>query len=439
MVLPDVLQESLDNLPPEPGVYRLKDHQQRILYVGKSKNLRDRVRTYFHSPSDRKSAHLRARTKALDFLVLESDQQAQEVEWDLIRSHGPDYNTIFLDYWNRPYIKLTVNEPYPRIALTQRRDDPDAEYYGPYKNTRRLRETLVALRDTFPIRDCDLSIPEGGDAQRYESCMEYELGRCSAPCVGRESVQTYRDRLQPIRSFLEGNYSRVLALLEDRMKDSSEKRHYEAAAIYRDRLEAVRNMVNYQPFLRETLRCDVWGRHQSTLVFLRIREHRVVDFGVYENVDSIPQRINRYYDHNPNPGHDILLDQSIKSGAVATGRRPEGDEECRLVETAQRTADARQSISLNPENPVDVVDRVTLTDGTVSIRRELTESSHIRKKTVRDSYSGLNHTLMTMYRDDFESGRILPTEVRLEADHQINAADAPMFSDSDFWFPLLHK
>lgn len=446
MDAPPRVQLTLDNLPREPGVYRLKSHTGEVLYVGKSKNLRDRVRTYFQgTPPDRKVAHLRARTKEIDFLVLASDRQAQEVEWDLIRHHGPPYNTLYLDYWNHPYIKLTVREPYPRIELTQKRDDPDAEYYGPYKNTQRLRDTLVALRETLPLRDCELEIPPGGDAEQFETCMEYELDRCTAPCVGYESVESYRERLEPVRSFLDGNYSKVDELLESRMKQEARNHNYEAAALYRDRREAVQNMINYEPFLRETLRRDIWACHGQHIVYLGVREHRLKKFRVQEGQGRDPRGyIRSYYQKRDGPAPDIVLHESLElisgdRGFDGTVRRAKTDEESRLARTARRTARHHEEVARSRAgtDPKPVVDRVTVRNQRLVVERSFPEDTErTRRKAVRRPENGLRDTVLPMYRNDLDSGRILPSELRVQTPNNLRLSVRDLWTDCPFWFPI---
>lgn len=444
MVLPASLETTLDNLPEQPGVYRLKDLQGEVIYIGKSKNLRERVRTYFQaSPRDRKVAHLRAKTKSIDFVVLDTDWQAQEVEWDLIRSHGPEYNTLFLDYWNRPYIKLTVDDPYPRIELTQEKDDTEAEYFGPYKNTRRLRDCLIALRETFPVRDCDLDIPNGGNREKFESCIESDLGRCTAPCIGNEDSEQYRDRLGPIRAFLEGDYNRVIETLRSQMNTAAESLNFEAASIHRDRLEAVRNMVNYEPFLRETLRCDVWGQYKNCYVKLIVREHRVVDFQVIhgDSSDAGNTKIGMYDDRD-------FAENIICGGPIPNFFSPEqevcspaNEEEKRLLATADRTAEKHYEIERKRTKGSVITDQITVDKNKAVIERCTTERNKGNENrndlSINDPDFVFQRKIIPKYKRDMESGRVLPSRIKLRTQKGITFSGKSIFEGCDFWFPIL--
>lgn len=438
MELPVSLKNTLEDLPEQPGVYRLRDHRGEILYVGKSRNLRDRVRTYFRpSPSDRKSCHLRALTKSVDYLVFETDHQAQEAEWDLIRSYRPEYNTLFLDYWNRPYIRLTVGDPYPRIELTQTREADDAEYYGPYKSTRRLRTMLFALRETVPVRDCRLEISPGGDPEDHERCIEADLGRCTAPCVGEESVSNYRDRLEAVRTFLRGDYNRVVEELESKMKQASECHNYEAASIYRDRLEAVKNLVHYEPFIRETLDLDVWGRGDDCLVVLEIREHRLKKFRCYRGIRNPRDCVRAYYEGRPNvvdllTGEDVPVPESLGVSTVSSTN----EEQKSLLDAAERTARWQASVSGSFGEGHGVTDRVTVSGDSVNIVRDLNGDRNERSFSIDSSRDVLKSELIPVYQNDLENGRVLPDQVVLRLRARVNLDAAGLFRNTRFWFPV---
>lgn len=437
MVLPSSLKQTLDNLPEQPGVYRLRDLRGKILYVGKSRSLRDRVRTYFHhSPRNRKTRHLRALTKSIDYLVFETDHQAQEAEWDLIRAHRPEYNTLFLDYWNRPYVRLTVDDPYPRIELTQTREDDGAEYYGPYRSTRRLRTMLFALRETYPIRDCGLNISAGGDPSEHERCVEAHLGRCTAPCVGEESVGDYRDRLNRVRDFLRGDYGVVLDELESKMDQAASAHNYEAASIYRDRLQAVRNLVHYEPFIRETLDLDVWGRHADCLVKLTIREHRLKDFRVFDDVSHQRECLEDYY-RGGGVSVDVLAGDGVSAHDLSQlNVLGEFNEEHQsLLDAAERTARLR---AREPE-PIGgtVTDRVRVRSDSIRLRRQIDSESQERTVAITDPRSVLKSTVIPIYRADLDSGRILPEQVFVNLEKSLTLDDDGLFRETQFWFPII--
>ncbi|MFB6346595.1 MAG: UvrB/UvrC motif-containing protein [bacterium] len=436
MVLPASLQWTLDNLPEDPGVYRLRDLRGEVLYIGKSCNLRDRVRTYFHSsPPDRKTSHLRALTKSVDYLVLNTDHQAQEVEWDLIRSYRPEYNTLFLDYWNRPYVRITVEDPYPKIELTQTKKNDGAEYYGPYKSTRRLRMMLTALRETFPVRDCQLEIPPGGAPDELDRCMEADLSRCTAPCVGNEDVTAYRERLEDVRRFLGGNYQTVINKLTDKMDEASRRHNYEAASIYRDRLEAVKNLVHYEPFIRETLDLDVWDRYGNCVVMLSVREHRLKRFEVFHGKSFRRFFHNRYADAEPTV--DVVTGETFvePDDYREYCRSPETGEEESLLDAAGRTARSHAGEETIGSS-AGVVDELTVDNTSVRFRRTINGRSEKREISVRNPTDVLKSTVIPTYQNDMEKGRLLPDCVLLRLEEEIKPNEENLFRDTRFWFPI---
>lgn len=432
MVLPETIRSTLDSLPNKPGVYCLKDLQGEILYIGKSKNLNDRVQTYFRpTPGDRKTAHLRALTKSIDYLVLNTDHQAQEVEWDLIKQHRPAYNTVYLDYWNHPYLKLTTDEAYPRIAFTNKTNDDNAEYFGPFKSTRRLRMMMTALQEVYPIRTCDLSIPPGGDSDQFEACYEYQLGRCSAPCIGKESVEDYRSRLEDIREFLNGNYETVLESLDHKMQSASANHNYESASIYRDRLDAVENLVSYEPFIRQTMQADVWGSTGSTTVHLEVREHRVKDFNVHPF--SLRRAQTKYYCNHYRPKR-VVHRRNYEEIAEGIGNEEQNELE-KLIESADWTAEYHDERS--DDETLGITDYVEIDKNQLTVRRTANDSKQETRFTVSTDGSVLRDEVMPRYQKDVEQGRCLPNRVVVSADSSDDLVNENLFADRDFWFPIL--
>ncbi|MFB6347832.1 MAG: GIY-YIG nuclease family protein, partial [bacterium] len=279
---PENIQESLDNLPEESGVYMFKGAGGEILYVGKAKDLNDRVRSYFHdSVTDPKTQKLASLVQDIETIVVETEQQALEVEYDLIKEHRPRFNISYRDNKRYPYIKVTMDEPYPRV-LTSRQKKPDgSRYFGPYTNVGSMRKTLSTIRDIFPFRSCNDDIPPGGDDEKYSVCLDYHIKQCEGPCEGLQSTDDYRAMIDDLCRFLEGNYEPVRDRLKEKMNQHAENHEYEAAAIYRDRLEALEETVDYQPFVESTESADVVGVGEAekvtTIVLLSIREHRVIN------------------------------------------------------------------------------------------------------------------------------------------------------------------
>lgn len=363
MEVPDRIEETLDSLPAEPGVYMMKGSAGEILYVGKAKRLSDRVPSYFRdsSYSRPKTKKLASLTESIETIVVPTEQQALEVEYDLIKEHRPRFNVAFRDNKRFPYIKVTMNEPYPRVLTTRQKKPDGARYFGPYTNVGSMRKTLETIRDIFPYRSCNDDIPPGGDAERFSICMDYHINHCKGPCEGKQSVEDYGEMIEDLCSFLNGKYEPVRDRLKKKMQEHSENHEYEAAAIYRDRLEALEETVEYQPFIESTREADIVGVGEAekitTVVLFSVREHHLInrrEFPVratgLSRGEAIQDFMMTYYPSRSRIPGTILIEEEIpdresienllaeQSGSSLTVSIPEQGEKRRLIESAKRTA-----------------------------------------------------------------------------------------------------
>lgn len=363
MELSDSLKETLEHLPDRPGVYLMKGSAGEILYVGKAKRLRDRVRSYFRESVEHpRTRRLASLTESVETIVVDTEKQALEVEYDLIKEHRPRFNIAFRDNKRFPYIKVTTNEPYPRVLTTRQKKPDGARYFGPYTNVGSMRKTLETVRDIFPYRSCNDDFPPGGDAEEYSICMDYHLKQCEGPCEGLQSREDYRAMIEDLCQFLSGDYKPVRERLETKMQQHAEDHEYEAAAIYRDRLEALEETVDYQPFVESTREADVLGLGEAervtTVVLLVIREHRVInrrEFPIRARGLTRPEALKdfllTYYPSRTRvpdrilvgetPSDDESIEEHLADHADHSVRIevPERGEKRRLVKSARRTAD----------------------------------------------------------------------------------------------------
>jgi len=237
----DDLQRKLDLLPAKPGVYFFKDAGGKVLYVGKAKSLRQRVRSYFLESRgpDPKTELLVRRIADLDYLVLDSEMEALVAENNLIKEYSPRYNIRLKDDKSYPYLRVTLEEELPRIFPTRRREGEGSLYLGPYTDVGALRQTLRVLKTLFPVRDCP------GDV-RFRSlereCLYYHIDRCKAPCTGRQSVEEYRADVERIVLFMKGRGDDLAGALEKEMARHSEALRFEDAARVRDQIEALERL-----------------------------------------------------------------------------------------------------------------------------------------------------------------------------------------------------
>ena len=236
------LQHKLDVLPTNPGVYLMRNEAGEIIYVGKAKNLRNRVRSYFHKGSDHsaKVQVMVSHIADLDYIITDSEVEALILENNLIKEHAPRYNVRLKDDKTYPYLKVTVQETFPRVLLVRRRLDDGARYFGPYTDVTAVKRTLNFLRRLFPIRSCRKNIEEGSQDR---PCLNYHIGRCLGPCAGLVSKEEYGKMIDEVILFLEGRIDRLLPALREKMFAASERLEFEKAARIRNQIQSLESLV----------------------------------------------------------------------------------------------------------------------------------------------------------------------------------------------------
>src|SRR5687768_13803587 len=239
------VEEQLSHLPAKPGVYLFRDERGELLYVGKAKSLRPRVRSYFQRSGDTRAtiAQLPERVHDVEVIVTRNEVEALHLEQNLVKRHRPPFNVKLRDDKSFPYIAVTVGDDYPRVMFTRERHRRGVVYFGPYANAKKVRETLDVLNRVFPYRPC-----EGPQPGRHSGipCLDYHIDRCLAPCVGYVTQEDYREIIERVVEFLSGETRPILRELEDKMHDASERQDFEAAARYRNRLYSVRHLAERQ-------------------------------------------------------------------------------------------------------------------------------------------------------------------------------------------------
>ena len=231
-----IIFKKLSNVPSKPGVYIFKNAREQVLYAGKAKNLKNRLRSYFQDLSrlDPRKAAMMKDVKDLTYVVTANELEALVLEANLIKQYKPRFNVILRDDKNYPYIKLTANEEWPRLEVVRRIKKDGALYFGPYVPASSMWETLAFIRRNFQIRDCRFSLEK-----HMRPCIQYEMGRCLAPCAGLISRQEYLKLVNEIKLFLSGKKKHLIGGLEKKMLKLSEEMRYEEAARIRDRVKAL--------------------------------------------------------------------------------------------------------------------------------------------------------------------------------------------------------
>jgi excinuclease ABC subunit C len=274
------LEEKLKNLPASPGVYLHKDEAGKIIYVGKAKNLRNRVRSYFHSPAghDRKTRELVKRIFDLEFIVTDSEVEALVLESNLIKQYKPRYNVLLKDDKQYPHLKLTIGEPFPRVMITRRIQRDGALYFGPFLPASLARRTIDLINRTFQLRTCDIEI----DGKLPRPCLEYHIKRCLGPCVrGLCTPEEYQEAVRDVKMFLEGKNKELADDYEQRMLRASDEMRFELAAKYRDLRKTVLAVSEQQKMAVTADRdVDIFGFHREgprlALQLFTMREGKVV-------------------------------------------------------------------------------------------------------------------------------------------------------------------
>jgi len=246
---PHSLDEQRKQLPDSPGVYMFKDADGGVLYVGKATSIRKRVTSHFSGPH-RGGFDFIGRVGSIDFLVTETEAEALLAEQQFIKRHRPKFNIRLRDDKSYPYIGVSLDEEFPRVYFTRERHRSGRVYFGPFSSARRVRETLDLLGKLFQYRTCEG--PEPGRRSGVP-CLDYYIKRCQAPCVGYIDREEYRRNIEAIVDFLSGRYRDVERDLERKMTEASDAEEFERAATYRDRLEAVRSLMQRRSVAGESL------------------------------------------------------------------------------------------------------------------------------------------------------------------------------------------
>ena len=244
----ETLELKIAMLPESPGCYLMKDEAGTIIYVGKAVNLKNRVRSYFrdteHTP---KVAAMVSHIADFDVLLCESNLEALCLECNLIKEHKPYYNIMLKDDKHYPYLRLDLREPFPRLTLARRMQNDGAKYFGPYIGATAVKQIIDAVRDVFPLRTCRMALPP---SKPIRPCINYDIGKCLAPCAGKCTEAEYWDMMDGVLSFLNGDYGLVIDKLTRQMNAAAEKMEYEKAAVLRDKIRDVQGLMERQIAIR---------------------------------------------------------------------------------------------------------------------------------------------------------------------------------------------
>ncbi|NLU51881.1 MAG: excinuclease ABC subunit UvrC [Clostridiaceae bacterium] len=313
------IKEVLNNLPESPGVYIMKDEDGVVIYVGKAKILKNRVRSYFQHRDDRdeKTAMLVSNVKSLEYIVTHTEEEALILENTLIKRHMPKYNILLKDDKTYPYIRITTQEDFPLVEITRKIKKDGAKYFGSFVKMSAVRDSVELLRRLFPIRTCKRPISPD---KKQKPCLYYHIGMCSAPCVGNISKEEYNELVKNAIAFLEGKHEDVLKKLQAEMEKLSEELQFERAAVIRDRIRSINEIYKKQAVASTkfderdvvAIYADSW--HYAASV-LSIREGNLIGKRSYvlEGMGASPPGevigsfLLQYYEANPEIPREVAL------------------------------------------------------------------------------------------------------------------------------------
>ncbi len=265
----DRLRKKAQSLPQKAGIYFFKTQTGEVIYIGKARSLRNRVKSYFQQTSDAKIKKILSETWDVDFILTDSTKEAAFLENNFIRQHQPKYNLRLKDDKSFPYLKMTLREGFPALTLTRRVEEDGAKYYGPYSPAHRARQTSHLITKYFGVRTCQEAVP----GKRKRPCLDYDLKLCSAPCVSYISEQDYRESVENARLFLEGKTEKLLSALKKKMRAAATRQEFEQAAHWRDLIHTIEE-IKQRPKL-------ISVRKEDIDIFGFIRENEYVAVYVF--------------------------------------------------------------------------------------------------------------------------------------------------------------
>ncbi len=368
------LLDKVDRFPTTPGVYIMKDASCRIIYIGKAVNLRSRVKSYFGASTDNRVFYkfLVPRIADVDCIVTESEAEALILENNLIKKHRPVYNIRLKDDKTYVSIKVTTAEEWPRVLVVRRYKRDGNLYFGPYGSASSVREMLRVIKTVFPLRTCSNAFFKG----RSRACIEYEIGRCTGPCVGLVSKEKYLEDVNEVVLFLKGRNKELLRILDAKMKGAAENRQYELAARYRDQIRSIERVF-------ETQKAEDWGlgdidvfatareAERVVIVEVLVREGRIVSSAAHtfktslEAEEIMASFLAQYYLVERYIPQEILCDTDFperemlagwlrdKRGVKVEIHVPERGDKARLVDLARKNAINSFSIERTREEQID--------------------------------------------------------------------------------------
>lgn len=360
----EYIETILKNLPLKPGVYLMKNATGKIIYVGKAKRLRLRVRSYFTSRADNnpKTLRMRAEVDHIDFIIAENELKALILEETLIKQHKPRYNIALKDDKRYPYIKITWQDAFPRVETTRRIDNDGARYFGPYSAMWAVQNTLRVLRKAFPYLTCDRVIT----GQDERACLFYDIKLCNAPCIGAVNREEYREMIQELMDVLSGKSEGVEKRLKAKMALAAENLNFEQAAAIRDQLKAIDFITNkHKAVGRNMTDHDVIALaredRDATVQIMFIRNGKLIgsDSRSLDNTEDetdetiLEQFITQFYADSDNIPNELILPNEVEEARILERWLSDKRNTSKVTINVPQRGDKRKLVELAQENAIE--------------------------------------------------------------------------------------
>lgn len=357
------IAEELKKLPDQPGVYIMHDNRDAIIYIGKAVSLRKRVHQYFQPSHNEgiKKAQMVKQIARFEYIVTDSELEALVLECNLIKEHCPKYNTMLRDDKTYPYIRVTLGEDFPRVLFSRQQKKDKSRYFGPYTSAGAVKDTIELVNKIYQLRTCSRNLPR--DIGKERACLDYHIHQCAGPCQGYISKEEYRERINSVLEFLNGNYAPVIQSLEEKMNEASVNLEFEKAIEYRELLGSVRQIAQKQKMThtdgedKDIIAYAADDRDAVVQVFfirggkLIGRDHFYVRIGAEDGGSQILDTfLKQFYAGTPFIPREVMLPEAIeeaeileswltqKRGARVYIRVPQKGMKEKLVELAQKNA-----------------------------------------------------------------------------------------------------
>ncbi len=358
------IEERLKQLPDKPGVYLMKDVNDTVIYVGKAKSLRKRVRQYFGSygQSSVKVNSMVKRIADFEYIIVENEVESLILEQNFIKRLNPKYNILLRDDKQYPYIKITLKDTYPRVLKTRRRTKDGSKYFGPYPSATAVYDAIEIFQELYPIRDCSLNLEK--NIGKVRPCLNYYIGKCIGPCTGNVKKEEYMAMIDEISSFLSEKNPKIPKNLEEKMKKAAENLDFEEAAKIRDKLNSLNNLKEKQNITSANSELDrdvigiARGMHEICIQIFLVRDGKIVDrehFFIEDRFNDSDEEfivafLKQYYANASFVPKEVLIPVEIdeeegistwlseKRGSKVYLTRPQKGEKANILQMAKENA-----------------------------------------------------------------------------------------------------